>query len=40
MLGEHVRYKPGDGLSLDLGLEVDALDAEEDLAKGLCTHDI
>ena len=40
VLGEHVGYEPGDGLALDLGLEVDTLDAEEDLAKRLGSHDV
>lgn len=32
VLSEHVGNEPGDGLTLNFGLEVDTLDAEEDLA--------
>lgn len=40
VLGEHVGYEPCHGLTLDLGLEVDSLDAEEDLAKRLRSHHV
>jgi hypothetical protein len=40
VLGEHVGDEPGDGLSLHLGLKVDALDGKEDLAEGLGAHHV